>query len=195
MTPSCAAPRAAPPSHPSPWPWTGTSSPRAARRRRILSTWWPGGAPRNLSASTSPRAGWPWRRDGCRFAIGPTGRAESAEAPKSWPTTSISGTPNGTAEASTAVPLMERPPLTGLPLPAGLPRAAELLRPGLGVGVISPRAARWRGSGRCVPWGAGRRPVPGQAFPVFRRTDERSAGGPVRAARRHSLKEEPFHGF
>ena len=35
---------------PSPWPWTGTSSPRAARRRPISSTWWPGAAQPSSSA-------------------------------------------------------------------------------------------------------------------------------------------------
>ena len=33
-------------------------SPRAAKRRPILSTWWLGAAPRSLSANTSPRAAW-----------------------------------------------------------------------------------------------------------------------------------------
>ena len=77
----------------------------------ILSTWWPGAAPRSLSANTSPRAAWPWWRAGCRSAIGRTRTAASAEAPRSSPTMSTSGIPNGTAPAiSAAHPLLTAPP-------------------------------------------------------------------------------------
>ena len=80
------------------WPWTGTSSPSPARRRRISSTWSRGVSTAEFVSQLLHQG--PHGRGGGPAAdprLDRTGTATNAAARRLWPTTSISATASATA--------------------------------------------------------------------------------------------------